>query len=364
MKKIIAALTLTALLCTAGGTALAVDDTASDWAKDSLSQAEALGFVPQRLQADYQQNITREEFAAISMGFLAAQYGYGSTTEYYAVLAYRSKQDPEAPRVSDVGFSDYNGADVQWAHALGVVNGRGDGTFDPEGDITRQEAAAMLYRAYAVYGGRPDVQDSSFGATFSDAGQVAEWARDSVETIWTLGVMGGTGDGLFDPLGPYTREQCIITFLRLWQSGPVGRAQENVKPLASPDDVIAAMVAGNGALFPFTVDQRLDTPSCTVLYGAYRGGPHGSYYHIFLVYPDGGCREVMDGNVPYVNVWNILPPAEELALSEDQSRITFRVTFDAREENLATGKVLHEKGVYHVAVELSTGKVDVTFTAQ
>lgn len=363
MKKILAALTLTALLCTAGGPALAVDDTASAWAKDSLEQAEALGFVPQRLQADYARNITREEFASISMNFLAAQYGYGSTNEYYAVLAYQAEQDPEAPQVTAGAFSDFTGMDVGWANALGIVNGRGDGTFDPDGAITRQEAAAMLCRAYAVYGGEPEGGDGQFDATFSDAGQVAPWAKGEAEAIWSLGVMGGTDQGLFAPLGGYTREQCIVTFLRLWQSAPVGRAQENVKPLASPDDVIAAMIAGNGSLFPFTVDQRMDTPSCTVLYGAYSGGPHGSYYHIFLVYPDGGCRDVMTGHVPYQNVWYTIPAAEELALSEDQSTLTFAVTYREKEVHFSTGEVIHEAGVYQFSVDLASGAVTTEFTA-
>ena len=72
-------------------------------------------------------------------------------------------------------------------------------------------------RAYAVYGGSlEDAAGPSFADTFTDAGQVSDWALDSAEAMWALGVMGGTGDGLFSPLGLYTRVQCIVTFLRLW----------------------------------------------------------------------------------------------------------------------------------------------------
>ena len=73
MKKTLAAL-LTAALLTCLCTAFAADPSASDWAQDSLDQAIALGCVPEDLQSAYQQDITRGEFAAISMKFLAANY--------------------------------------------------------------------------------------------------------------------------------------------------------------------------------------------------------------------------------------------------------------------------------------------------
>ena len=82
MKKTLAAL-LTAALLTCLCTAFAADPSASDWAQDSLDQAIALGFVPEDLQSAYQQDITRGEFAAIAMQFLAAQYGYDVENFYF-----------------------------------------------------------------------------------------------------------------------------------------------------------------------------------------------------------------------------------------------------------------------------------------
>ena len=51
-------------------------------------------------------------------------------------------------------FSDADGLGYLTAlYHLGAVKGRGDGTFDLGGELTRQEAATFLARTYAAYGG-------------------------------------------------------------------------------------------------------------------------------------------------------------------------------------------------------------------
>ena len=48
----------------------------SPWAAESVAKAITLGIVPEELQKDYQQEITRGEFAQVSLLFLAAQYNF------------------------------------------------------------------------------------------------------------------------------------------------------------------------------------------------------------------------------------------------------------------------------------------------
>ena len=367
MKKTLAAL-LTAALLTCLCTAFAADPSASDWAQDSLDQAIALGFVPEDLQSAYQQDITRGEFAAIAMQFLAAQYGYDVENFYFA-LTWRAVQDPDAPQLESP-FVDGVSRHVDWAYSLGVVNGRRmteneaglkRGTFDPDAPITRQEAATMLCRAYAVYGGSlEDAAGPSFADTFTDAGQVADWALDSAEAMWALGVMGGTGDGLFTPLGLYTREQCIVTFLRLWQSGPVSRAKDNVAKLEGPsqEETIAYLKDGPSG-FPFNVEKRWDTKLCVVLYGEYGGMPAKAGPDLILVYPDGRILRVDDG-IPAVNPRGTAPNLENLTLSPDETTLTYSVTYTDRSE--MDGFVYHEPGVYRVSLDLATGKATLPVT--
>ncbi len=64
---------------------------------------------------------------------------------------------------------------VIWATENGIVNGVGDGKFDPNGTVTREQIATILYR-YAAYRG-VDVSDRASLDLFTDAGAVSDYAR-------------------------------------------------------------------------------------------------------------------------------------------------------------------------------------------
>lgn len=64
---------------------------------------------------------------------------------------------------------------VIWATENGIVNGVGNGKFDPNGTVTREQIATILYR-YAAYRG-VDVSDCASLDLFTDAGAVSDYAR-------------------------------------------------------------------------------------------------------------------------------------------------------------------------------------------
>ena len=98
--------------------------------------------------------------------------------------------------------------------ALGVVTGTGDGAFDPGGLLTREQAATMLARLSDAVG----APLPAGSPTFSDAASISSWASEAVGRVQAGGVMSGTDTGAFDPAGPYTREQSILTMLRLYHT--------------------------------------------------------------------------------------------------------------------------------------------------
>ena len=59
---------------------------------------------------------------------------------------------------------------------------------------------------------------------FGDMATAATWAKDSIEAVTSIvsetgsRVMGGVGNGMFAPLGTYSREQAILTVYRLYMS--------------------------------------------------------------------------------------------------------------------------------------------------
>ncbi|MCL2235372.1 MAG: S-layer homology domain-containing protein, partial [Defluviitaleaceae bacterium] len=109
--------------------------------------------------------------------------------------------------------NDTNDINVQKMGYLGVVTGVGEGNFNPNGQLTREQAAVMLVRlADAIGMPLPPAQP-----TFADNSAISSWAVDAVGAIQSAGIMGGVGDNQFAPQGDYTREQSIITVLRLFE---------------------------------------------------------------------------------------------------------------------------------------------------
>jgi hypothetical protein len=110
-------------------------------------------------------------------------------------------------------FVDSDDINVQKMGGLGVVSGVGNDRFAPNDTLTREQAAVMLTNLAAAVGNPLSMQ----AATFADNGIISSWAIEAVGRIQAAGVMSGTGNNMFSPKEPYTREQSIITILRLFE---------------------------------------------------------------------------------------------------------------------------------------------------
>lgn len=90
--------------------------------------------------------------------------------------------------------------------AWAVANGVSDGT-DPNGSITREQLAAMLYR----YCGSPAASGSL--STYADAASVSAFGSDAMQWCVNNGIINGM-DGLLNPQGQATRAQVSAMFAR------------------------------------------------------------------------------------------------------------------------------------------------------
>ena len=90
--------------------------------------------------------------------------------------------------------------------AWAVANGVSDGT-DPNGSITREQLAAMLYR----YCGSPAASGSL--SAYADAASVSAFASDAMQWCVNNGIINGM-DGLLNPQGQATRAQVSAMFAR------------------------------------------------------------------------------------------------------------------------------------------------------
>lgn len=96
---------------------------------------------------------------------------------------------------SDVPTGEWYSASVQWASEHGIVEGVGEGRFDPEGRVTREQMATILYR-YAAYAS-VDVSaaDASKFHAFGDKDEVSSWAVNAMIWATANGIINGTTQG-------------------------------------------------------------------------------------------------------------------------------------------------------------------------
>lgn len=199
MKKMWISALLAAAMMTAAGAA----DTPSAWAQKSVDAARAAGIVPAQVNSAFDTAITREDFCSLAAAV------YRAWEKKDALTAYTS---------SRVSFSDTDNADVLLCASAGVVNGVGNGKFAPQKNITRQEAASMLYRLAALNKNTKDDEATSLPHIFADSANIQSWAWKNVDWVYRQGIMNGMGENTFAPDGEYTREQSIVTALRLYDS--------------------------------------------------------------------------------------------------------------------------------------------------
>lgn len=94
---------------------------------------------------------------------------------------------------------------------LSVVNGTGNGKFDPDGKITREQMAAILYRFSNIKG--VDTSSRSSLSSFLDGSKTSSWAIEAVKWTVAEGIIGGSNGKLL-PQGNATRAQVATILMR------------------------------------------------------------------------------------------------------------------------------------------------------
>lgn len=113
-------------------------------------------------------------------------------------------------RMSDVNTAsggEWHAVAQQWA----IANGVSDGTM-PNGTITREQLAAMLYR-YAVSKGMVKGPATADLSVFADANSVSSYAVEAMQWAVSAGLISGM-DGKLNPQGSATRAQVATMLMR------------------------------------------------------------------------------------------------------------------------------------------------------
>lgn len=122
----------------------------------------------------------------------------------------------EGEGFSDVSEGDWFAGAVAWASQEGIFVGY-DGAFDPDAELTREQAAAVLMR-WAESNGE-DVSGRADLSGFPDADGISEWAVESVRWAVDAGVLQGVanpdGTTTVSAQGTATRAQVAALMMRL-----------------------------------------------------------------------------------------------------------------------------------------------------
>ena len=171
-------------------------DAAEKWYEAAVNEMGSRKIISGRSASvfDGEAGITRAEFSAILVRALGLRADGTSS-------------------FSDVSASAWYTGAIATATQHGLVAGKGENRFEPDAQITRQEAMLMLKRAAAL----TTFTGSSGGLdSFADANSVGTWAIDAARWSVGSGLIQGAG-GKLNPTSNITRAESATVILRLLQ---------------------------------------------------------------------------------------------------------------------------------------------------
>ena len=167
----------------------------SSWAAEEVNAAIAAGLVPEELQKNYTDGISRADLSKMLGVLIDKVYG-------------------QEPATSDAAFSDTTDAAVLKAANLGIINGykQDDGTFmfKPANTLKRSEMSAIINRVAKLCGEETTGYDAE--VKFEDT--VSHWCNSELGYPVHMGIVKGTSETTFSPENTLTVEQTIMMVYR------------------------------------------------------------------------------------------------------------------------------------------------------
>lgn len=184
VSLLLAAFLIIPMLSPVNSHAASFTDTKGHWAEAYIERAVAQGVIKGYPDGRFEPNkqVSRAEFVSMLNRALGNN---GVVTIGF----------------TDVSPTAWHYADVRRAVSASYVSGYSDGTFKPNNNISRQEAAVMIARVLPTYGESGRLQN------FTDYRSVADWAYTALSKVNGKGYISGYTDGKIHPLDPLTRAQ-------------------------------------------------------------------------------------------------------------------------------------------------------------
>ncbi|MEA4847496.1 MAG: S-layer homology domain-containing protein [Clostridiaceae bacterium] len=171
-------------------------DISTHWAKESIDYAVGRGLFSGTTETTFSPD------TAMSRGMLVTVLGRLAGAD---VSGYKTSSFTDVKAGST--FQPY----IEWAYKKGVIQGTGNGKFEPDRAVTREEIA-VIFANYAKATGYtlPVTREV---VTFTDGSSIGSSAKDAVKVMQQAGIMSGKNNGYFDPKGSATRAE-VATMLQ------------------------------------------------------------------------------------------------------------------------------------------------------
>ena len=183
-KRLLSALLSAAMLVTTIPAALAYD-LDGHWAKEYIEYLDQEGVInPKASTGNYEPDLdlTRAEF----MRYINRAFHF---TEKASIS------------FDDVTTGAWYYETIQIAVKYGYINGVSEDKMDPQGDITREQAAVIIGRLFKEDPGTVSASSLPFG----DRDQIASWSAGYIKAAVDKGILSGYEDGTFRPKQDVTR---------------------------------------------------------------------------------------------------------------------------------------------------------------
>ncbi len=191
-SKLLTIALVTILIFLISGIAFAagLTDIGGHWAKSQIEKMVATGAITGFPDGSFKpdQQITRAQFTTI------VNKAFGKVNKNAAAA------------FSDVNKTDWFYEQVAIGTTAGFISGYPDNTFKPDKTITREEAAAILAKLHSF-----GTSNTSAINSFTDKGNIADWAKGSVAAVVYSKVMNGYPDGSFKPKNSMTRAEAVVS---------------------------------------------------------------------------------------------------------------------------------------------------------
>ncbi len=177
-------------------------DTDGHWAKDDIDILASKLIISGKTQDTFapDNKITRAEFAVILVRAMGLQ------------------ANAESTGFSDVQPGDWYAGAIGAAVEAGIIRGYSDGTFRPNAQVTREEAAAMLFQALKAAGvsvNITDAEEDQYLAQLRDGATIDPWAKTAVALAVKYGIINGNPDGSFITAANSTRAESAVMIRKM-----------------------------------------------------------------------------------------------------------------------------------------------------